>query len=171
MTPTGRPLGTTDPSSLSLLDGTGAHVGGDPPTKERALHLAVYDARPSAAAVVHLHSTYAVAVSCLAELDPNEPLVPRTPYHVVRAYPAGVVPYARPGSKELAAAVRASARAFRVLLLANHGPVLAAPSLEEAVYAAEELEEACRLHLILYGHRTHALGRSEIADIRHHIRR
>ena len=45
LTPTGASLGALDPARLSLLDGDGRHIGGDPPTKELWLHLAMYAER------------------------------------------------------------------------------------------------------------------------------
>ena len=70
LTPTNACLGFLDPARLSRLDAEGRHVGGDPPTKEVPLHLAVYRARPQAGGIVHLHSTHATALSCLADVDP-----------------------------------------------------------------------------------------------------
>src|SRR5512146_1554286 len=62
VTPTNTCLGRLEPDRIAKLDRDGKHVGGDPPSKEWLLHLAVYRARPNAGAVVHLHSPYAVAV-------------------------------------------------------------------------------------------------------------
>ncbi len=72
-TPTNSCLGFLDADRLSKLDTAGQHVGGDPPTKELPLHFAFYESRPSARAVVHLHSTHATALSCLADTDPTTP--------------------------------------------------------------------------------------------------
>ena len=60
-TPTNSCLGRLDPERLSKVDEDGRHIAGDPPTKELALHLAVYAVRPKDCAVVHLHSTCATA--------------------------------------------------------------------------------------------------------------
>ena len=68
MTPTNSSLGELLPGQLSKLDLSGKHVGGDPPTKEALLHRSVYDVRPKDGAIVHLHCTHAVAISCL---DPS----------------------------------------------------------------------------------------------------
>ena len=62
ITPTGSSLGALDPARLAVLDAGGAHVGGDAPTKEALLHLAMYRERPRDRAVVHLHYTHSVAV-------------------------------------------------------------------------------------------------------------
>ncbi len=69
LTPTRISLGELEVESLSRLDAAGRHIGGLPPTKEAFLHLAMYRARPSARAVVHTHSTYSVAVSCMRDTN------------------------------------------------------------------------------------------------------
>ena len=62
-TPTGTPLGGLSADGLSRLDHHGSPLCGPPPTKEVPLHLALYARLPAARAVVHLHSSHAVAVS------------------------------------------------------------------------------------------------------------
>lgn len=166
MTPTGSRLGALDPARLSRLDGAGNHVGGDKPTKESFLHLAVYDERPGARAVVHLHSTHSVAVSCLADVDADDVLPPITAYYVMRVGRLPLVPFYPPGDPALADAVRGLAGTHQAVLLANHGPVVAGSSLAAAVDATEELEETARLHLLLQGHRTRPLTPEQVADLR-----
>jgi ribulose-5-phosphate 4-epimerase/fuculose-1-phosphate aldolase len=48
-------------------------------------------------------------------------------------------------------AVAEAAKGARAMLLANHGPVVSGRTLDDAVWAAEELEEAARLALMLRG--------------------
>ena len=76
MTPTGSTMGDLDPSKISKLDENGQYISGDKPTKENFLHMAMYEARTQTGAVVHLHSTHSVAVSCLADVDENNVLPP-----------------------------------------------------------------------------------------------
>jgi len=163
-TPTNSCLGFLDPARLSKLDRDGRHVSGDPPTKELPLHFAFYETRPAAAAIVHLHSTFATAVSCLADTDPADALKPMTPYVVMRVGKLPMVPYTRPGSAAVAPLIRATAPAAAVLL-GNHGPVVSGASLEAAVYAAEELEEAAKLAVITRGMPIRTLGQAEIDDL------
>ena len=152
MTPTNSSLGRLDAERLSKLDAKFRHVGGDRPSKEVFMHRAFYDARPDAGAVVHLHSTMATAVACLPDADPVAPIPPLTPYFVMRiGATLPVVPYYRPGDPAMDPAIAAAAREARAVLLANHGPVVSGGTLADAVYAAEELEEAARLFLMLRG--------------------
>ncbi len=99
MTPTGSSLGTLDPARLSKLDASGKLVGGDKPTKEAFLHTTMYRERPKAGAVVHLHSTHSVAVSCLDGIDPTCCLPPITAYFVMRVGTLPLVPYYPPGDE------------------------------------------------------------------------
>ena len=80
MTPTGTSLGEIDPERISKLDGRGEWVSGDKPTKESFLHMVMYEQRPKANAVVHLHSTHSVAVSCLEDIEHDNVLPPITAY-------------------------------------------------------------------------------------------
>ncbi|RMF00528.1 MAG: aldolase, partial [Alphaproteobacteria bacterium] len=145
MTPTGSSFGDLDPAALSKLDAAGNHVSGDAPTKETFLHTAMYEQRPDAGAVVHLHSTHSVAVSCLADIDPANVLPPITAYYAMKVGTLPLIPYFPPGDLDLARAVREMASDHHAVLLANHGPVVAGRSLRDAVYATEELEETAKL--------------------------
>jgi ribulose-5-phosphate 4-epimerase/fuculose-1-phosphate aldolase len=164
-TPTNSCLGFLDPDSLSKLDTTGRHLSGDAATKELPLHFAFYQARPGARAVVHLHSTYATAVSCLTDTDPDDAIPPITPYVVMRVGRVPVVPYARPGSADLVPLIRDKAASHPAVLLANHGPIVAGASLESAIFAIEELEETARLVLLTRGVRVRHLDSGQVADL------
>jgi len=165
VTPTNSCLGRLDPAAVSKLDAGGRPVSGDPPSKEAVLHLSVYGARPSSGAVVHLHSPYAVALSCLADVDPADVLPAITPYYVMRVGTLPLVPYHRPGDRALADAVGSLMGTHSAALLANHGSVVAGASLDEAVYAAEELEETAKLFFVLRGCATRYLTAGQIAEL------
>jgi ribulose-5-phosphate 4-epimerase/fuculose-1-phosphate aldolase len=47
------------------------------------------------------------------------------------------------------------------VLLANHGPIVAGKTLEDAVYAIEELEETARLFLLLKNMNTQYLNEDQ----------
>ena len=165
MTPTGSSLGNLDPARISKLDPTGRHIGGDKPTKEAFLHTTMYDQRPGAGAVVHLHSTHSVAVSCLAGIDEHNCLPPITAYYAMRIGMLPLVPYYPPGDLALAEAVGALAGDHHAVLLANHGPVVAGSSLSAATDAIEELEETARLYLLLQGRELRILGAEQVDEL------
>jgi ribulose-5-phosphate 4-epimerase/fuculose-1-phosphate aldolase len=166
VTPTGSSLGVLDPARLSRFDAAGRLVGGDPPTKEMPLHSAFYETRGAkAGAIVHLHSTYAVALSTLPEIDPENVLPPLTAYSIMRLGKVRLLPYFRPGDPAMGDAVRGLAGRRSAVLLANHGPVVAAKDLEAAVYAMEELEETAKLALLTRGLNPGLLTNEQVRDI------
>jgi 3-dehydro-4-phosphotetronate decarboxylase len=166
MTPTNASLGRLDPARLSQLDEEGRLLSGDPPTKESFLHRVMYEERAGTGAVVHLHSTHSVAVSCLAEIDPADVLPPITAYYVMRVGRLPLVPYFKPGDLALAEAVRGFAGRHHAVLLANHGPVVAGADLDAAVNAIEELEETAKLYLMLRGAKTRYLTAAQVTALR-----
>ena len=165
VTPTNASLGFLDPARLSQLDANGRLVSGDAPTKEVPLHTALYETRGAARAVVHLHSTHAVAVSMLTEIDPRAALPPMTPYYLMKCGATALVPYYRPGDPAVADAIKGLAGKYSSVLLANHGPVVAGDTLEAAVFAMEELEETARLYLLLRGLNPRHLSPAQVADL------
>jgi ribulose-5-phosphate 4-epimerase/fuculose-1-phosphate aldolase len=170
MTPTGSSLGTLDPARLSKLDATGRLIEGDKPTKEAFLHTTMYGARPGSGAVVHLHSTHSVAVSCLDGIDHANCLPPITAYYAMRIGRLPLVPYYPPGDETLAEAVGALAGKHHAVLLANHGPVVAGTSLSAAQDAIEELEETAKLFLLLRGERLRLLTDAQVAELERRFR-
>ena len=162
MTPTGSSMGNLDPNEISKLDLSGNLISGNNPTKESFLHIAMYDERPDSRAVVHLHSTHSVAVSCLADIDKKNVLPPITAYYVMKIGTLPLVPYFPPGDINLAKAVKEMASDHHAVLLANHGPVVAGKTLEDAVYAIEELEETARLFLLLRNTKTQYLNEKQV---------
>jgi len=166
MTPTNVSLGRLDPARLAKLDANGKLVSGEPPTKETFLHRAMYSERPQAGAVVHLHSTYSVAVSALADVDAANVLPPITAYYVMRVGRLPLVAYYPPGDPALADAVRRLAGKHHAVLLANHGPVVAGSTLDAAANAIEELEETAKLFLLLRGSKVRLLTDEQVAALK-----
>lgn len=149
MTPTNASLGNLDPARLSHLDASGVLLSGDKPTKEAFLHTCMYCSRSDDHAVVHLHSTHAVAVSIIEGLNPDDLLPPLTPYYIMRVKRLPLIPYFAPGDRALAEAVGQKANKHHAVLLANHGPVASGTTLANAQYAVEEIEETAKLFLLL----------------------
>ena len=165
LTPTNSCLGRLDPSKISKLDANGKLLDGDPPSKESFLHLAMYQERAKSGAVVHLHSLHAVAVSCLADVNPMDVFPPITAYAIMQVGKLALVPYYPPGDQLLADAVRKLAGKHQAVLLANHGPVVAGTSLSAAVNAIEELEQTAHLMLLLQGRPTRLLSAAQVAEL------
>lgn len=162
VTPTGVSLGSLDPSQLAIIDLEGRPIRGARPSKEAVMHAALYRARPTAQGVVHLHSTHAVAVSCLADIDERSALPPLTAYFAMRVGQLPLVPYFAPGDPALSIAVEEMAHEHHAMLLANHGSIVVADDLLSAADAAEEIEETARLWLLLLHQSTRALTCAQV---------
>jgi ribulose-5-phosphate 4-epimerase/fuculose-1-phosphate aldolase len=170
VTPTNSCLGFLEPEKLSKLDPSGRHVGGDPPTKEVPLHLSFYRARPQAGGVVHLHSTFATALSCLEATDAHDTIPPITPYVAMRVGRVPLLPYTHPGSADVAPLILHAAVEHSAVLLANHGPVVSGPAFEEAVFAAEELEETAKLVFLTQGRAVRRLPNAAVSELQARFR-
>jgi 3-dehydro-4-phosphotetronate decarboxylase len=166
VTPTGSSFGGLDPARLSLFDADGRLVSGDRPTKEMPLHAAFYETRPAkTGAVVHLHSCHSVALSMLPDVDPDNMLPPLTAYSIMKLGKVKLLPYFIPGDPAMGDAIRGLAGRRSAVMLANHGPVVAAKDLEAAVYAIEELEETAKLALLTRGMAPRMLTQAQVAEI------
>jgi 3-dehydro-4-phosphotetronate decarboxylase len=166
ITPTNCCLGFLDSERISKISPDGRHRSGDRPSKEVFLHKACYETRPGTGAVVHLHSTFATALSCLADIDPDDCVPALTPYVVMRVGKVKLVDYVRPGDEKAGNLIRALGGKHAAVLLANHGPVVTGKDISSAVYAAEELEETAKLIIMLRGLPTRLLTDDNVAELR-----
>ncbi|MDR5019976.1 aldolase [Yersinia rochesterensis] len=165
-TPTGSCLGELNAERLSKVSLEGEWISGDKPSKEISFHRAIYLNNPACGAIVHLHSLYLTALSCLQGLDEHNAIKPFTPYVVMRVGDVPVVPYYRPGDSRLGEALAKLAPQYRAFLLANHGPVVVGKSLREAADNMEELEETARLIFTLSDRPIRYLTDNEVAELR-----
>ncbi|WP_265502622.1 3-oxo-tetronate 4-phosphate decarboxylase [Paracoccus beibuensis] len=165
VSPTGTSFGRLDPARLSRFDAAGHHIDGDKPTKEMPLHSAFYETRSRTAAVVHLHSCHAVALSTLPQTDEDDFLPPITPYALMQLGRVKLLPYFRPGDPTMGDAVRGLAGRRSAVMLANHGPVVAGLDLEAACNAIEELEATARLAMLLRGTTPQMLSPQQVAEL------
>jgi L-fuculose-phosphate aldolase len=145
VTPAGRSKGRLEPADLVEVDLGGRVVRGSlPPSTELGLHLAILAERPDVGAVVHAHPPVATGFAAAGQaLD--EAVLPEllSQFGVVP-----LVPYRTPGTPELAAAARPFVARHDALLLANHGAVTLAPTVEVAELRMESLEQAARILLV-----------------------
>jgi L-fuculose-phosphate aldolase len=140
LTGTGVALGEITPDDIAVTDLDGTVRSGSP-TSELELHLAIYRRYP-AGAIVHTHAPMATAVACV--LDE----LPVIHYQLLALGGAiRVAPFHPFGTPELAGAAADALDARTAALLANHGAVNYAPTLEDAVRDAALLEWACALYL------------------------
>lgn len=165
-TPTGSSFGRLIADDLSVVDKEGNHISGKRPSKEVAFHLAIYEKDPNCNAIVHLHSTYLTALSCLENLDHSNAIKAFTPYYVMRVGELPVVEYFRPGSPRIAEELSKLAGKYRAFLLSNHGPIITGTDFLDAVDNAEELEETAKLAFLLHGKNIRYLTDEEVTDLK-----
>ena len=126
--------------SLARVALDGRILEGSPST-ERAMHLAVYRNCPEARAVVHAHPPTAIAWT-LARPEMSELPTDALPELLLAAGRVPIVPYARPGTEDMATALLPFLPAHRLLLLARHGALAWGESMEEAVNGIERVEHS-----------------------------
>lgn len=164
-TPTGSCLGELNAERLSKVTMNGELISGDKPSKEVSFHLALYRNNPECKAVVHLHSTYLTALSCLEGLNAKNALKPFTPYVVMRVGEVPVIPYYKPGDARLGEDLGRLAPDYTAFLLANHGSVVVGKDLRAAADNMEELEETAKLIFVLGDRPVRYLTADEIAEL------
>ena len=165
VSPTGTCFGRLDPDRLSRLDASGKLISGDAPTKEMPLHAAFFDTRPETGAVVHLHSTYSVALSMMPDVNEDNFLPALTPYGIMRLGKVKLLPFFLPGDDAMGEAVRALGGRRSAVMLANHGPVGADKEIESACNAIEEFEETARLAIITRGMNPRGLTDNDVQSL------
>jgi L-fuculose-phosphate aldolase len=154
ITPSGRRKDELTPGDLLVVpiapgagsgSGGGAAGSGPRPSSDVAIHRAAYGARADVVAVVHAHLPAAMALSLAGEIpDPSALpetalLLPRLPF----------IPFATPGSAELAAQVAAALGEGPdplpgAVLLERHGAVAVGATIDQAVDRLELVEVLCR---------------------------
>ena len=144
MTGTGTMLGSLTVDDLSVLALDGTVLAGPKPSKEVALHLALYLKNPGHRAVVHVHSPSAVALSCLEPWSEHCAVPPLTPYSLMRVGQVPLLPFVAPGDPTMGSLVTDSPLPFRAALLSNHGSVVSGEDLDRARDGVARLEEEHR---------------------------
>lgn len=168
-TPSGTDMGTLDPEQLSRLTTTVRggleQVSGPKASKEMPIHAALYR-RFGAGVVVHTHSFHAVQSSCLPPWSAHCAVPPYAPYFAMKIGNCPLIPYRHPGDPELGTLIDDVDLDFHAALLAHHGLILVARTVDEAVTAAVELDEACRLAVSLeQAPRARQLDETSVAEL------
>ncbi|TWB75353.1 L-fuculose 1-phosphate aldolase [Nitrospirillum amazonense] len=140
VTPSGVPYEALTPDAIVFMDLQGRYRGTMVPSSEWRMHLAIYQERPQAGAVVHTHSTFCTALACLREPIPA--------FHYMVAVAGGtrieVADYATFGTAALSDAMMAALGSRRACLLANHGMIAFGADLRRALDLAVEVESLAR---------------------------
>ena len=150
ITPTSLDYSRTETKDLVTLDLAGEKLTGDrQPSSEYRLHVAIYAARTDVKAMVHTHSTHALALSMSA--SPRELPALTEEMEVLVKGPVPIAPYVPAGTQELAdrAADILNGIPSKALILTRHGVVGLGETLEEALLVCELVEKAAKIHLLI----------------------
>ncbi len=164
-TPTNSNLGKLKESEISVISPDGILTEGKPPTKEVAFHQTIYKKYNKAKAVIHLHSTYLTALSCLNNLDAQNVIKAFTPYVVMRLGKVPLIPYFKPGSPQISEAIETLPNDISGFLMANHGVTVFGENIKDACHKFEELEETARLYFLLQNQDIRYLSATEIKEL------
>mgnify|MGYP000106068993 CR=1 FL=1 len=107
------------------------------PSSEWHMHLAIYKAFADAGAIVHCHSRYATTLASMRKAIP--------PYHYMVAVAGGddipCADYATFGTTVLADNILAALEQRKACLMANHGQIAYAGTIEKALGLALQVED------------------------------
>lgn len=133
---------TPDDLVVVTLDGR-VREGRHAPSSELLMHLRIYQRRPDVGAIVHAHPPAATGFAVAGEAF----MAPVLPEVILQLGEVPLVPYATPGSVQLADAFEPFLATHDGFLMANHGATTIGPSLVTAHQRMESLEHAARILL------------------------
>lgn len=142
ITASGSDLASLQLDDVGICSFDGTWRGRRKPSKEWRMHGVCYETWADVGAVIHATPFYATWLGCMKEHDDLSRLFVEAMYYLRRIER---VPYLDPGSEELAEAVGEAIRKGTILLLENHGVLIAETSLKEAWAALEALEMAAKM--------------------------
>jgi len=149
VTPTGVPARDLTPMSIVRMTLDGSYDGDMRPTSEWQMHGSILAARPDVNAIVHCHSRFATTLACAHRTIP--------PLHYMTAVTGAgeilLAPYEPFGSEDLARAIVETLDGRLACLMANHGQIAVASTLDKAMLIATEVEEQAAVY-----HGTLAIG-------------
>lgn len=162
ITPTGMAYGDLIPEDIAFVDESGEATGKRKPSSEWQFHLAAYETRADAKAIVHTHSRYATALACARKTIP--------PFHYMVAVAGGpdipLAGYSTFGTRELANEVASALKDRKACLMANHGQIACGTSLADALSLAREVEIlAAQYVAALQVGKPYILSDAEMSDV------
>jgi len=144
-TPTMLCKGQMKPDDICLVDMEGNQLAGNKKrTSEVLLHLEIMKARPDVQSVIHCHAPHATAFAITGKPVPRA-VMPEAEFFFGEVPTA---PYETPGTAKFARTILPFVEQSCICLLANHGIVAYANSLELAYNYTEILDAYCRILLL-----------------------
>lgn len=144
ITPSGIFKGELKPSDLIKVNLEGAVLEGSlKPSIETPIHIAIYRRRADVNAIVHSHNPITTGLT-LAGIE-VKPVIAEAAAFLGEVR---VIPWAPPGSEDLAELISKHIEGARALILMRHGVIGVGSNLLEAEAAVESLEENAKVQLI-----------------------
>jgi L-fuculose-phosphate aldolase len=140
ITPSGLPYDRLRPADIVLLGLDGSTADNLKPSSEWRMHRDIYACHENAGAVLHAHSTFATALSCLRRDIPA--------FHYMVAVAGGndirCADYALFGTQALSDNMLSALRDRRACLLGTHGMICFHDDLDKALWLGVEVETLAR---------------------------
>jgi len=139
VTPSGVPVNKLSADAMVLMDFEGKPVSNGKPSSEWRFHHDILVARSEVSAVVHTHSRFATAFSCL-QLD-----IPAFHYMIAAAGGDSIrcCSYELFGTQALSDQVLIALKDRKACLLGNHGMIAVGKDLTTSLALAVEVESLC----------------------------
>ncbi len=145
ITPSGTCKGLLRPEEMIKVDlENGTYSGPRRPSMETPFHRAIYNSRKDVGGIIHSHPL-SCTVLALAGIQLRSTITPEG--ILVLGSEVPMVPYATPGSDELAQGVASALQKRNACLLRKHGALAVGKDLMEAFNRMETLEYLAMLQL------------------------
>ncbi len=143
ITPSGISVDRITAQSIVSMNISGAVEGDGMPSSEWRFHRDIYVARSEVNAIVHVHSPFATAFSCMG--------IDLPPFHYMIAVAGGksirCAPYELFGTQELSDVAIAALVDRKACFLANHGMISVGETIDRALAIAVEVESLCEQYI------------------------
>lgn len=123
-------------NDFAVVDFDGNAIEGEKPSSERMLHIEFYKKRPEMNYVMHVHSPYLTAFAS-AGIALDDKISPEIIYCFEKI---PLAEYSIPGSKELVEKTSKYFKNYDVVLMANHGVIIAGKDIKDAFYKLDLCE-------------------------------
>ena len=145
ITPSGRQKAFLTPDEIVLFNTKEKNRKGNV-SSELSMHLKVYEKCPKANFVIHAHPPSAIAWSIAfpkLKMLPNDVL----PELILAVGNIPFVPYARPGTEEMAYNIAPYLPQYRAMILTRHGALSWGENMDEAINGMERIEHTAQILL------------------------
>ncbi|MBI4655622.1 MAG: class II aldolase/adducin family protein [Elusimicrobia bacterium] len=146
ITPSTESKGRLSPESIVKISLDGKKImGSKRPSSEFLMHLFIYRMRPGINAVVHAHPPFATGFAA-AGIPLDKPILAEALVSLGGRVP--LAKYGRPGTEEVGKSLSEFIDKHNAVLLANHGAVCYAESLQQASWLMETTEHFAKICFI-----------------------